>query len=262
MRTDLNWNGDEVTFAESKRGTLAFTDPLVGLLRGDVKVWPTPEILQKLYKSNHQNDFEDEDLHVVTQMMGYYCDLQSVNSEDAITWSVFGPLIYAEEAIRVKFCTKLFQMVEPSLCPPGTATISLWRRTPHPIKLSMGGPEIDVLLQTPEVVILGEAKWKSKRDEEQIELRKRVFSRFGQRIYAEKTTFVVLGIHLDEPVVQHQECQVGDVEILMRNVSWEDLCSIKPHPAGDELLKYFRWKKKMSSKKKGPQKLTDIFGSV
>ena len=262
MRTVRNWNGDKVAFAESKGGVLAFTDPLEGLLCGDVKVWPTPEILQKLYKSNHQDHYEDEDRQVVTQMMGYYCDLQSVNSEDAITWSVFGPLIYAEEAIRVKFCTKLFQMVDPSLRPPGTATISLWRRTPHPIELSMGGPEIDVLLQTPEVVILGEAKWKSKRDEEQIELRKRVFSRFGQRIYAAKTTFVVLGIHLDEPVVQRQECQVGDVEILMRNVSWENLCSIKPHPTGDELLKYFRWKRKMSSKKKKPQKLTDIFGSV
>ena len=262
MRTERNWNGDDVTFAESKGRVLAFVDPLKGLLRGDVRVWPPPEIFQKLYKSIHERDYEEEDLQVVTQMMGHYCDLQSVTSEDAITWSVFGPLIYAEEAIRVKFCTKLFQMVDPSLCPPGAATISLWRRTPHPKKLSMGGPEIDVHLQTPEVVILGEAKWKSKPDEEQIELRKMVFSRFGQRIYPAKATFVVLGIHLDEPVVQHQECQVGGAEILMRNVSWEDLCSIKPHPTGDELLKYFRWKKKVSSKKEGSKNLTDIFGSV
>ncbi|MDE0199655.1 MAG: hypothetical protein OXK78_15735 [Caldilineaceae bacterium] len=247
MQTSCNWNGDDVILAKSKGGVLAFTEPLEGLLRGDVEVWPAPEILQKLYKSNHEAKYEGEDLSAVVRTMGYYCDLQSINSEDAITWSVFGPLIYAEEATRIKFCTNLFHMIEPSLCPPQVATISLWRRTPHPTKLSMGGPEIDVLLQTPAAVILGEAKWKSPTDEEQIELRKMVFSRFGQRIYAAGTTFIVLGIYLDKPLFQRQECRVGDVEILMRSVSWEDLCSINPHPAGDELPRYFRWKKKISN---------------
>ena len=259
MKTLPNWNGDDVILANSKGGVLAFTEPLEGLLRGNVEVWPPPEILQKLYKSNHEKDYEGEDLVAVVESMGYYCDLQSINSEDAITWSVFGPLIYADEATRVKFCTHLFHLIEPALCPPRVVTVSLWRRTPHPIELTMGGPEIDVLLQTPTVVILGEAKWNSPPNEKQIEFRKKVFRRIGQRTYAAKTTFVVLGIYLDRPLFQCQESNVGGVKILMRNVSWKDICSISPHPAGDELLRYFRWKKQLSSdRRKRAQKPLDI----
>ena len=247
MRKVHDWNDNEIILAESKRGVLAFQDPLGGLLRGDIDVWPPPEILQKLYKSNHQKAYAGQDLTSVVNTMDYYCDLQSINSEDAMTWSVFGPLIYAEKTTRVEFCTWLFHMIEPSLTPPRSVELSLWRRFPHPRELSMGGPEIDVLMQTPEVVILGEAKWKSPPDEKQIELRKMICSRIGQRIYAEDTIFVVLGIYLDKPLFQHQECKADEVEILMRNVSWEDLCSIRPHPVGDKLPKYFRWKRKMSS---------------
>ena len=61
MQTLLNWNGDDVILAKSKGGVLAFTEPLEGLLRGDVEVWPAPEILQELYKSNHEAKYESED---------------------------------------------------------------------------------------------------------------------------------------------------------------------------------------------------------
>ena len=256
MQTVPNWNGDEVSFAKSKGGVLAFVDPLGGLLRGDAKMWPPPEIIQKLFKSGLQRHYPYEDREAIEMVLGYYCNLQSIHSEDAITWNVFGPLIYTTEATRVDFCTQLFHLIEPSLPSPQAVEISLWRRAPHPETFVSGGPEIDFFIQTPEVVVIGEAKWSSsegtgqgkKKNKGQIQLRKEIFETLGPRIYAAGTTFVVLGIHLDEPVVQHKACQMNDVEILLRSVSWESVCSIKPHPTEDELPKYFKWKKEHTSR--------------
>jgi len=44
----------------------------------------------------------------VREYLGYYCDLQSLNSEDALTWSVFGPLIHGPAPRRLEFVRSLF----------------------------------------------------------------------------------------------------------------------------------------------------------
>ncbi len=260
MRTLSDWNGVEICLAESKRGVLAFQDPLTGLLRDGVpeSEWPACEVAQKLRsKSRHHTAYQGKDLDAVVKKCGYYCDLQSIHSEDAITWSVFGPLIYAAETTRTKFCEKLFRLIEPSLLPPKSVKIFLWKRVLHPDTGSRSnGPETDFLLETAKVVVLGEAKWLSSvgtgqganRDKDQITLRKEFCEKRGRGVYPTATTFVVLGISLDDnnPVTRRGECQVGDAKILLRNVSWESVCNIKPHPAEEELPKYFQWKKKYS----------------
>ena len=123
MQTILDWNGSEVSLAESRGGVLAFVDPFAGLLRGGIKDGPPPEIMRKLYKSGNQSAFRGEDLDAVVEKLGYYCDLQSVNSEDAMTWSVFGPLIYAPSMVRVEFSARLFHLIEAQLDPPSICEI-------------------------------------------------------------------------------------------------------------------------------------------
>lgn len=257
MRTLLDWNGHEVTLAESKGGVLAFIDPFAGILRGGVKEGPPPEIKRKLSKSGRQGAFRGEDLDAVVEKLGFYCDLQSVNSEDAMTWNVFGPLIYAPESLRVGFCARLFHLIESQLAPPNSAEISLWTRKPHPESSDTGGPEFDFLIETPKVVTVGEAKWQSTVGEgqgqdgnkNQIDIRLDYLRKYGQRDHPTASTFVVLGVYLDEPLVQRQDIQ-DDTRILLRNVSWEDVCGINPHPTGEELLKHFRWKMKHSRRKR------------
>ena len=63
-------------------------------------VWPPAPIVQKLIKSNHTPHEHDS---LLTHHLGYYCDLQSINSEDALTWNYFGPLMYAQPHERVQF---------------------------------------------------------------------------------------------------------------------------------------------------------------
>ena len=213
MKTVLDWNGNEVSLAESRVGRRAFIDPFAGLLRGGVKEGPPIEIIRKLSKSGHRSAFQGEDLDAVVEKLGYYCNLQSVNSEDAITWSVFGPLIYAPAKVRVEFCARLFQLIEAQLDPPQSAKLSLWHSVPHPETSEPGGPEFDFLIETPKVVVVGEAKWNSSLDvrqgmdknKDQITIRKEFLEKHGRKTYPTVTTFVVLGVHLNEAVMQPEE---------------------------------------------------------
>jgi len=195
-----DWRGRTVTLAKSRGGVPAFTDPLAGLVRGDVIPWPPPEITQKLYKSRQQQAFSGADEKAVTRALGYYSDLQSLNSEDAMTWSVFGPVAYAPVAIRLAYTEALFRLISRKLPKPQSVAIALWRRLPHPDTQVSGGPEIDFLIQTDQVLVLGEAKWKSKvdsrqgkkHDKDQITLRHEICTKFGRRLFPGISWFVVL----------------------------------------------------------------------
>jgi hypothetical protein len=57
-------------------------------------------LVQKLARSDKQMYFFPEDQAFLVQKLGYYTDLQSVNSEDALVWSYFGPLAYATPDVR------------------------------------------------------------------------------------------------------------------------------------------------------------------
>ena len=251
MKSLDDWNGNQIELAESAHGVLAFIDPLGGLLKGNISPWPTPQIIQKIYKSRQQRAYKGGDLDGVTECLGYYCDLQSVHSEDAITWSVFGPISYAEPELRREFCQKLFSIIDASLPKPETANVTLWRRIPHPDSLAPGGPEIDFTIQSGDVLIFGEAKWRSSvgakqgvnRIKDQITLRREFFEKFGQVLFPGITHYVVLGASLAAPVVMRDDLQLPNGQILLRDVSWDELCRISPHPLSDELPRYYEWKK-------------------
>jgi hypothetical protein len=69
--------------------------PFDNLIRTGCQPWLAPEIVQKLYQSRQVRAFTGEDLKRCRSGIGFYCDLQSINSEDSITWSVFGTVARA-----------------------------------------------------------------------------------------------------------------------------------------------------------------------
>ena len=161
MKQIEHWSGrGTIDVAQSAGGVLATVDPLANLVRGSVSPWPTPELFQKLYASDRWHGKTDEDDQASRACLGHYCDLQSLNSEDAITWSFFGGLIYGRAEWRTAFASCL--MEELNFPPPRDLAIWLWRRVPHPEKPSApGGPEIDFGILTECCLVLGEAKWNS-----------------------------------------------------------------------------------------------------
>jgi hypothetical protein len=199
-----DWNQKEIDCAHSKGGVVVTANPYDNLIRSGCKTWPPPEIVQKLYKSRQIRAFEGEDKETCTSGVGYYCDLQSIHSEDAITWSVFGTAARASRSDLELWLADLFKFLDLTELQTNDAEVFLWRRVPHPDTLVSGGPEIDVGILTANAVLLGEAKWQSgvgaaqgkKKDKDQIQLRGEFFKKYGQSLFPNRSEFIVFGVSL------------------------------------------------------------------
>ncbi len=141
-----DWRGREVEVAVSAGGVLALAIPWDNMVRTGVSPWPPPELLQKVYQSRQVRAFVGADNAAATRVLGFYSDLQSIHSEDAITWSVFGPVSYAAREVRAGFVCDLLGLIDVPCDPFETATVWLWRRLPHPDTLVPGGPDASLLL--------------------------------------------------------------------------------------------------------------------
>lgn len=242
-----DWNDKEIKCARSKGGVIATADPFDNLIKTGSYPWPPSELTQKLYQSRHLGAFEEEERELCISGKGFYCDLQSIHSEDAITWSVFGTVARASEIQRTAWLNDLFELLELSHLQKEPAEIFLWRRIPHPDTLVPGGPEIDFGISTGNAIILGEAKWLSGigraqgkgRNKDQIQLRGEFLERYKGFLYPEGFELIVLGVGLFESAFINTVPE----GIIFKTLTWESICSLASHPCAEELKKYYEWKK-------------------
>lgn len=242
-----NWNQQEVEVATSKGGVIALANPNDNLVITGVAPWPPSEIVQKLYQSRQARAFIKDQKEISNAGLGYYSDLQSIHSEDAITWSVFGTVAHSSSESRNKFISDLFQNIGIHSEPIKKSEIYLWRRIPHPDTLVSGGPEIDFGIFTGEVLLLGEAKWKSSvgvaqgknKDKNQIQLRIEFLSKYGPKLYPKVKQFVVLGVGLKNDVTEN----FTENSVKCFGTTWDEVCGLVSHPNHDELQRYLTWKK-------------------
>ena len=239
VETLKDWRGREIRIERSRGGKISVCNYEDNLIIPPKSIWPHPDIVKKLYESNRWTAFDEKALVELKKKLGYYCDLQSLRSEDAITWSVFGTLHYFDKHAQVSFVNSLLKLVgeekEVNDC-----FIELWTRIPHPETLVSGGPELDFQLSCDKIVIFGECKWTSgiaegqgkKGDKNQIELRKMFLEKYGHKIFGGVKGRLVLLVGLD--------CQAKDCSCL----TWEEVCNKTEHPLKDEIKDYYLWKKK------------------
>jgi len=252
-----DWNGNKIDIGRSKGGVIAVSHPFENLIRGDIPLWPPPEIIQKMYKSNHANSFENDNLQVVTNCLGYYCDLQSMHSEDAITWNVFGPVKYAAKEVRIGFIRELLENIGFYKREISNAGIWLWRRLPHPDTLVSGGPEIDFGIIANKICIIGEAKWLSGlgkkqgkgKDKNQIDLRIEFIRKYGNLTFQDIDDFVVLGLSPKAEIDNCYDISCTHSTIHLKNLTWKSICSIDSHPCKKELINHYNWKRQHSKLK-------------
>ena len=249
MRQIQDWRGHQIQIAQSNGGVIAVVDPWANLIRTGVRPWPAPELIQKIYQSRHKRAFIGDDQAAATMKLGFYSDLQSMHSEDSITWSAFGPVIYADLVRRTTFVRDLFNLLSIQ----GTAQnahVWLWRRLPHPDTLVPGGPEIDFGIHTDDVFLLGEAKWRSaigeaqgaNRDKDQLTLRREFCQKYGRRLLVDVQHFVVLGISRNGGLLSREDTEADGVQLHLRDITWADLSDIESHPCAIELRQYLNWK--------------------
>lgn len=258
-----DWNQTEIACAHSKGGVIVTAHPFDNLIRSGCSPWPPPEIVQKLYKSRQIRAFTGEDERTCTSGVGFYCDLQSIHSEDAITWSVFGTAARASKSGLKMWLADLFKLLELPAVQTDDPEVFLWRRVPHPDTLVPGSPEIDVGISTTNALILCEAKWQSgvgtaqgkMKDKDQIQLRGEFLKKYGSRLFPNHIEFIVLGISLFANGFQDTTPE----GITFRSTTWERICSMASHPHAEELGRYFEWKKEHT--KIANKRLQLTFGS-
>lgn len=253
METIKDWHGNPIEVARSGGGVLAVADPWNNVIRTGVQPWPTPELIQKLYQSRQVRAYSELERAGVTAKMGFYSDLQSLHSEDAITWSIFGPVAYASSPVRTSFVRELLALIDVHGS-SSNARVWLWRRLPHPDTLVPGGPEIDFGIQTDDLFLLGEAKWRSSvgaaqgvnRDKDQMLLRREFCQKYGHHLLAETQRFVVLGVSLKGGITQHANTETNSVTLHVRDTTWGAVARISSHPCAEEVQRYLQWKARNS----------------
>lgn len=238
--TLLDWNKKEILTAKSKGGKISVCNYENNLIILSSLVWPHPDILKKLYRSDNSKDFDQASLEALSAKLGFYCDLQSLRSEDAITWSIFGTLNYFSKNLQVAFVNSLLKAIgeEPNV---KDCLIQLWTRIAHPDTLVSGGPELDVLFIGNNIVILGECKWTAKvaknqgkqKNKNQLQLRKEYLEKYGKRLFPNVKRQLVLIVGLTKS--QNPVCP---------NITWEEICNNTQHPLKEEISRYYHWKKK------------------
>jgi hypothetical protein len=247
-----NWNAQKIRAVRTNAGVWAFPDFSDGVIQLPGNCWPPTELVQKLYRSERVAYFTAEDQAALVSARGYYSDLQSAHSEDAMVWSYFGPIAYATAGARRQW----YAWVAGHLGLPQSQNcdVSLWRHIPHPDTLTRGGPEIDATIQTDDSVILIEAKWRGSESRwqgadglsTQIDLRHRFADTLGSRIYPGKRSLVVYVI-LDDS--QRITPRSGPVQTLC--LKWKDLCNCDVHPMAGEVKRYYDWKRSLISRRPG-----------
>jgi hypothetical protein len=120
--------------------------------------------------------FPPEDHDRLTEKLGHYSDVQSLNGEDTVTWSVFG--CASREGWLNDMLAEVFGPAER----PTAWELALWSRICHPDTGKVGhGPQSDVVIQNAEIKntlwrYVVEAKWTGdisvhKHGQDQLQMR-------------------------------------------------------------------------------------------
>jgi hypothetical protein len=150
---------DKIAIIPSKRSSGAVVPIKNNVIIPDFVEWPPTELLCKLYKSEHIKDYDEKYHPDLVNELGYYCDLESIKSEDTVTWSLFGYISKMDKEIQNNFYNELLEKL--NFDKDIIMSIELWKTLPHPQTFSPKGPEIDVFMLGEKYYILVECKWTS-----------------------------------------------------------------------------------------------------
>jgi hypothetical protein len=246
----IGWDKKEIITQKSRGGVMAVCNYEDNLIIPTNCIWPHPDIVKKIYRSVHENAYGKEELDKLSKKLGFYCDLQSLSSEDAITWSVFGTLNYFSKAEQVKYINSLLEKIAIEERISDECWIQLWCKIAHPDTLVPGGPELDLIIVSENIVIFGEAKWRSKvavnqgigKNQSQIQLRNKYLHKYGKIIFPNAKTKIVLLVDDDTTEIVADKI---DNDVIEGHISWEATITDE-HPMKKELNEYYKWKTRES----------------
>ena len=167
--------------------------------------WPASLLKQVSAYRARADWFTPEDAEALSAHTGYISKMQSLRSEDAITWSWFGTLALGAPEAKQAVLSWLYARIGLELSASEDPIVDQWPRVFHPNSPgSPNGPELDARIDdSGAVLVYVEAKWeaaigtgKGAEDgdrDDQVVLR-RDSMRKDPSLRGDKRSFVVLGI--------------------------------------------------------------------
>lgn len=252
MATLKNWNGEDIAVRRSRRGVLTLERWQDNVLRMPDAEWPS-ELLEQVraYRAQPEH-FHSDDAEVLQADLGLISRFQSINSEDAVTWSWFGTLGTAPATARQESIGWLYdriglgvEAVEPQ--------IDQWMRIYHPnAPGSSRGPELDARIVDTTAVVYVEAKWHATLGTgrgadagipaDQIELRRDSLLNDPGLANDGRAHAVLLitetGRNDTEP-----SAATGPEKVPIASLTWAELAECPTHPLADEFKRYLAWKR-------------------
>jgi len=198
--------------------------------------WPPSALLCKMVRSGKIRFFSKENQVLLEKQFGYYSDLQSIKSEDAISWSLFGNMSNMTYSVQNAFYKEI--LVSTKLGEDSLVSMRMWQRLPHPENGDSKGPEIDVLIVGEKHYFLVECKWTSGigekqgkgKDKDQIQIRKEFISGYGKAIFRGKKGHILF---------------VGNSTLNgIESILWDSFLGFKSIAFKKEFREYLSWKKK------------------
>lgn len=258
MSSIENWNGDVVPVRRSRGGVLTLERWQDNVVRGALDQWPPEALVRQVggYVGRPAH-FDPKDAEALSAQLGKISRFQSINSEDAVTFSWFGTLAGASDQIRRQAVQWLYDRAGIPAAAKNPA-IDQWARIPHPnAPNSPSGPELDARIADPGTsLVYVEAKWNASigkgkgKDtgipDDQIILRRDALRATAEAV-DDTVTLAVLGVSEHVPDLSPWLVDGSRLRpVVVRWLSWDDIADCPVHPCGEEFARYIVWKRKVS----------------
>jgi hypothetical protein len=257
--TAKDWNGKAVRVRRSKGpGRVPYLERWQANVIG-VEVGEAPDWLQRQARGYVANSgwFSDEDADALMDERGRISKMQSLRSEDVVTWSWFGTLTLSDPRERVSALNWLFENLGLPERASEETQIHQWVRVFHPnVPSSSRGPEVDAIIEQPGgPVIYVEAKWRASlgsgrgadegAKDDQIVLRRDSLEK-DPKLEGIHGSLVVLGLSQSKEDVSSYEKETSrGVEVTW--MTWTDLAGCPSHPYAEEFARYLDWKRALGA---------------
>lgn len=244
-----DWNSIDIEVIKNLSGKIFTLHPDQNLVKNGKGRWPPPEISLK----NQEKYCKTIDLHIDPEALkksalGYYCEMQSLSSVSAITWSTFGTIAREPQEAIEKWLNEFFSKAGLKGIDTKDAQIFLWRQLPTNEKgKEKNRSEISVGISTANALILVLTCWVEDIKEE---IAKQIAS-LDSFLCREEST---LNMHTKETSmvgISYSKGFYNDIKTpencKFRQITWKEVCCLKERCNSDELKRYYDWKQKHST---------------
>ena len=245
-----DWNGKEIeVLANEKTHSFVTLHPCQNILSNPQRNHYPPELLVALSKVAERNDSNKDLIAALkTKGLGHYCEHQSIESVQAIGWSVFGLVAHSKHTIIEQWVSDFFEMLGYQGGTALDAQLFLWRTLPKFKNEKFKQPSADVFLATKDsltMIVYYWANLSTKVAKKSLKIRLNSLDQFlyneqANHLTQPKSTNIVL-VHRDSEI-KHSHFQ--DLKCNFFTTKWSQLCQLKSHPKQQELAHYYEWKNK------------------